>query len=76
MLAKKTKYRNIPEWQLAIEFQNRFPDIPLINDPSHITGNLSYIIISLKDQVFSDIKSWQLTSNLTFKEEKIVLNKI
>jgi len=34
----KTKYRNIPEWQLAIEFQNRFPDLPLINDPSHITG--------------------------------------
>lgn len=35
---EKTKYRNIPEWQLAIEFQNRFPDLPLINDPSHITG--------------------------------------
>jgi len=31
-------YRNIPEWQIAIEFQNRFPDLPLINDPSHITG--------------------------------------
>lgn len=35
---EKSKYRNIPEWQLAIEFQNRFPDLPLINDPSHITG--------------------------------------
>jgi chorismate mutase len=35
---EKTKYRNIPEWQIAIEFQNRFPDLPLINDPSHITG--------------------------------------
>jgi chorismate mutase len=35
---EKTKYRNIPEWQLAIEFQNRFPDLPLICDPSHITG--------------------------------------
>ncbi|MFB9057099.1 chorismate mutase [Mariniflexile ostreae] len=40
---EKTKYRNIPEWQLAIEFQNRFPDIPLINDPSHITGNRDMI---------------------------------
>ena len=39
----KSKYRNIPEWQLAIEFQNRFPDIPLINDPSHITGNREMI---------------------------------
>ena len=24
---------------MAIEFQNRFPDLPLICDPSHITGN-------------------------------------
>ena len=40
---EKTKYRNIPEWQLAIEFQNRFPDLPLINDPSHITGNREMI---------------------------------
>ena len=35
---EKTKYRNNPEWQLAIELQRRFPDLPLINDPSHITG--------------------------------------
>ena len=35
---EKTKYRNIPEWQLAIELQTQFPDLPLINDPSHITG--------------------------------------
>lgn len=40
---QKTKYRNIPEWQLAIEFQNKFPDIPLINDPSHIAGNRELI---------------------------------
>jgi chorismate mutase len=40
---EKTKYRNIPEWQLAIEFQNRFPDLPLICDPSHITGNREMI---------------------------------
>ena len=40
---EKTKYRNIPEWQLAIEFQNKFPDLPLINDPSHITGNRNMI---------------------------------
>tara|TARA_E500000318_G_C3530138_1_gene200109 strand:- start:156 stop:1220 length:1065 start_codon:yes stop_codon:yes gene_type:complete len=35
---EKTKYRNIPEWQLAIELQTKFPDLPIINDPSHITG--------------------------------------
>ena len=40
---EKSKYRNIPEWQIAIEFKNRFPDLPLINDPSHITGNRDMI---------------------------------
>ncbi|MDA0758297.1 MAG: bifunctional 3-deoxy-7-phosphoheptulonate synthase/chorismate mutase type II [Bacteroidetes bacterium] len=35
---EKTKYRNNPEWQLTIELQNRFPDLPLICDPSHIAG--------------------------------------
>ena len=40
---EKTKYRNIPVWQLAIELQNKFPDLPLICDPSHITGRRDMI---------------------------------
>lgn len=40
---EKSKYRNNPEWQLAIELQNKFPDLPLILDPSHITGNRDMI---------------------------------
>ena len=39
----KTKYRNNPEWQIAIDLQNRFPDLPLICDPSHITGRRDMI---------------------------------
>ena len=39
----KSKYRNNPEWQIAVEFQNRFPDIPLICDPSHIAGRRDLI---------------------------------
>ena len=34
----KSKYRNNPEWQIPIELQNKFPDLPLICDPSHICG--------------------------------------
>lgn len=41
---EKTKYRNIPEWQLAIELQNKFPDLPLICDPSHISGRRDMIL--------------------------------
>lgn len=40
---EKTKYRNIPEWQIAIELTNRLPDLPLICDPSHITGRRELI---------------------------------
>ncbi|WP_297516512.1 bifunctional 3-deoxy-7-phosphoheptulonate synthase/chorismate mutase type II [Flavobacterium sp.] len=40
---EKTKYRNNPEWQIAIDFQSKFPDIPLIIDPSHITGQRDMI---------------------------------
>ena len=40
---EKTKYRNNPEWQIAIDLQNRFPDLPLICDPSHITGRRDMI---------------------------------
>lgn len=35
---EKTRYRNNPEWQIAVDLQNRFPDLPLILDPSHIAG--------------------------------------
>ena len=40
---EKTKYRNIPEWQLVIELQNKFPLLPIICDPSHISGNRELI---------------------------------
>lgn len=40
---EKTKYRNNPEWQLAIDLKTKFPDLPLINDPSHITGKRDMI---------------------------------
>lgn len=33
------EYRNPPMWHLAIEMKRRFPDMMMINDPSHICGN-------------------------------------
>ena len=39
----KTKYRNNPEWQIAIDLQNKFPDLPIICDPSHIAGRRDMI---------------------------------
>ena len=31
-------YRNRPQWQIALEFKRKMPNIPIINDPSHICG--------------------------------------
>lgn len=36
---KKTNYRNVPQWQIPIALKQQFPDLPIINDPSHICGN-------------------------------------
>ena len=33
-----TEFRNAPMWHLAIEMKRRNPELPIINDPSHICG--------------------------------------
>lgn len=40
---EKTRYRNLPEWQAAIEMRGIFPDLPMICDPSHIAGDSSLV---------------------------------
>ena len=34
----KHLYRNLPQWHIPIELRRRFPNLPLISDPSHIGG--------------------------------------
>lgn len=41
--AGKTKYRNKPLWEIAIELKTMLPDLPIICDPSHISGNRELI---------------------------------
>ncbi len=36
---QKTKYRNNPNWHIALDFKSQFPNIPMLIDPSHICGN-------------------------------------
>lgn len=36
---QKTKYRNVPDWSIPLEFKKQFPNIPMFIDPSHICGN-------------------------------------
>jgi len=36
---EKTAFRNEPMWDLAISLKTHAPNLPMINDPSHICGN-------------------------------------
>jgi chorismate mutase len=36
-------YRNPPHWQLALEFRQQFPDVPMFCDPSHMGGRRQLI---------------------------------
>ena len=38
-----TQYRNQPKWLLPIELKRTIPDIPLICDPSHISGTREFL---------------------------------
>lgn len=37
-VANSAPYRNAPMWNFAIELRRLLPDLPIINDPSHICG--------------------------------------
>lgn len=39
-----SKYRNPPMWHLMLNMRSRFPDIPMICDPSHISGKREYLL--------------------------------
>jgi chorismate mutase len=40
---EKTNYRNQPNWQIPIELRRRIPGLPIICDPSHISGSREYL---------------------------------
>ncbi|EPR43388.1 DAHP synthetase I/KDSA [Desulfovibrio sp. X2] len=40
---KKSRFRNKPNWKIPIELRHRVPNLPIICDPSHISGNRKLI---------------------------------
>ncbi|TNF29562.1 MAG: 3-deoxy-7-phosphoheptulonate synthase [Deltaproteobacteria bacterium] len=38
------KYRNVPSWEIPIALKEELPEIPLICDPSHITGKRELLL--------------------------------
>ncbi len=39
----KRIYRNLPQWHIPIELRRRFPNLPILCDPSHIGGKRDLI---------------------------------
>lgn len=39
----ETEYRNSPEWQVAIEMHSKYPELPMLCDPSHIAGDADLV---------------------------------
>ncbi len=39
----KKIYRNLPMWQIPIELRRRYPNLPIVCDPSHIGGRRDLI---------------------------------
>jgi chorismate mutase len=40
---QKSRYRNVPLWEIPIELKTIFPELPVICDPSHISGQRDLI---------------------------------
>jgi chorismate mutase len=38
-----TRYRNPPEWNIPLKLKSLIPNLPVINDPSHISGNRALV---------------------------------
>ena len=43
-VAGKRRFRNAPLWELAIEMRRLHPTLPIITDPSHITGRRDMVL--------------------------------
>ncbi|MBL0308990.1 MAG: bifunctional 3-deoxy-7-phosphoheptulonate synthase/chorismate mutase type II [Bacteroidetes bacterium] len=39
----KGKFRNAPLWEIPIEMKRVMPEVPILCDPSHISGNRKYL---------------------------------
>jgi chorismate mutase len=40
----RSPYRNAPMWEIPIELMRLYPDLPVLNDPSHICGKPELIL--------------------------------
>jgi chorismate mutase len=61
---EKSAFRNEPMWDLAISLKTHAPDLPIINDPSHITGNRDLIGYIAQKALDLDMQGLMIESHI------------
>lgn len=59
-----TEYRNAPMWHLAIDMKLKHPDMPIINDPSHICGRRDILLDVMQRAVDLDFDGLMIESHI------------
>ncbi|MBM3432724.1 MAG: 3-deoxy-7-phosphoheptulonate synthase [Bacteroidetes bacterium] len=58
-----SEYRNVPMWHLAIEMKLRHPQLPMINDPSHICGRRDLLMDVMQRAIDLDFDGLMIESH-------------
>ncbi|MBU0696828.1 MAG: chorismate mutase [Bacteroidetes bacterium] len=61
---EKTAFRNEPMWDLAISLKTLVPDLPIINDPSHICGNRELLPFISQKALDLDMQGLMIESHI------------
>src|SRR4051812_18616848 len=59
-----TEYRNAPMWHLAIEMKRRYPEMMMINDPSHICGRRDILLDVAQKAIDLDYDGLMIESHI------------
>lgn len=61
---EKTAFRNEPMWDMAINLKTLAPELPIINDPSHICGNRELLPFVAQKALDLDMQGLMIESHL------------
>ncbi|MCX2483048.1 chorismate mutase [Pedobacter sp. MR2016-24] len=61
---EKSSFRNEPMWELAIQLKTLCPELPIINDPSHICGNRELIPYISQKALDMDMQGLMIESHI------------
>ncbi|RYY61071.1 MAG: 3-deoxy-7-phosphoheptulonate synthase [Chitinophagaceae bacterium] len=59
-----TEYRNAPMWHLAIDMKLKHPNLPIINDPSHICGRRDILMEVMQRAIDLDYDGLMIESHI------------